>query len=457
MKKPIFLIVLFAVLTAALSAQQLTVAVSQFDIKNGADKNTADVVTEVFTANLAAAGRLRIVDRNSFDRIMNEMRFQTTDWADSNKVAQLGRALNANSIIRGNVMLLAGQIIITAYILDINTAQILSTSSVRVNNINEIYNQLPSLSNGIIRNLDNLSNRPYTALGQYTIVMSSFDIRGGLPAGDVDVLTELFITELVANGAKIVDRNSFEKISAEMKFQASDWSDGTKLAQLGRALNANAILRGSVMSLGQTIITSTILDINTAQILSSSTLQMAGINEIFSKLPAFVKGLEENTLTPANVFVVGRRSMSSQGIIFYDKGQYTNGWRYLEAAPVDLPNRAYGQDVPGTSTAIGAGKRNTELIVNRLNQLGETGGAAQMCAQFEYGGYRDWFLPSKDELDLMYRNLKAKGLGGFSNNWYWSSSLYNYTNLGWLQRFSDGSQDSAGKSNAHSVRAVRAF
>jgi hypothetical protein len=72
-------------------------------------------------------------------------------------------------------------------------------------------------------------------------------------------------------------------------------------------------------------------------------------------------------------------------------------------------------------------------------------------------GYDDWFLPSKDELNLMYQNLKQKGLGEFSSSWYWSSSEDG--NYGaWNQHFSDGSQGYITKDNTSlSVRAVRAF
>jgi len=56
----------------------------------------------------------------------------------------------------------------------------------------------------------------------------------------------------------------------------------------------------------------------------------------------------------------------------------------------------------------------------------------------------------------MYKNLKAKGLGGFSNSWYWSSSQYNLFNA-WVQYLSVGPQDYAGKNVTYSVRAVRAF
>jgi hypothetical protein len=85
--------------------------------------------------------------------------------------------------------------------------------------------------------------------------------------------------------------------------------------------------------------------------------------------------------------------------------------------------------------------------------------AAQFCGDLEYGGYDDWFLPSGDELDMMYKNLKVKGLGGFGNGWYWSSSHGEGLWGAYRQRFSDGRQDyNMGNENAQClVRAARAF
>jgi hypothetical protein len=148
------------------------------------------------------------------------------------------------------------------------------------------------------------------------------------------------------------------------------------------------------------------------------------------------------------------------GIVFYDRGQPgADGWRYLEAAPEDLPATVWGppgEEIGGTDTGVGSGKRNTEIIVNALKNLNQTGTAAQLCDSFTLGEYADWFLPGKDELDLMYRNLKTKGLGGFSNDRYWSSSEYlsEYT---WSQMFSDGIHVGSNKGSSFSVRAVRAF
>ena len=112
------------------------------------------------------------------------------------------------------------------------------------------------------------------------------------------------------------------------------------------------------------------------------------------------------------------------GLIFYDKGSYSNGWQYLEAAPSDQStgiqwyNGSY-TTTGATATAIGTGAANTQAIVA---SQGAGSYAAELCADLTLGGYSDWFLPSEDELNQMYVNLKEQGRGGFASAWYWSSS-----------------------------------
>jgi len=167
------------------------------------------------------------------------------------------------------------------------------------------------------------------------------------------------------------------------------------------------------------------------------------------------------------------------GYIFYDKGSYLkadfpivkaagNGtvpitptysdWRYLEAAPSDQSTSAqwgcYTVSISGAdSTAVGTGEQNTIDI-----EAGCTipGTAADICANLSLGGYTDWFLPSKDELNQMYVNLKLYGLGGFGSYLYWSSSEDDAYNA-WYQNFDDGNQYNYSKNNTLRVRAVRVF
>ncbi|PKL19599.1 MAG: hypothetical protein CVV48_17235, partial [Spirochaetae bacterium HGW-Spirochaetae-4] len=158
------------------------------------------------------------------------------------------------------------------------------------------------------------------------------------------------------------------------------------------------------------------------------------------------------------------------GLIFYVKeGGYSDGWMYLEAAPSDQSDGtqwgSYGSLIGGTETGIGTGQSNTTTIVTWLdNNTDDTYGdvtnktdrAAYLCDALTLGVYSDWFLPSKDELNLMYTNLEDAGVGGFTT-WYWSSSEFSADNV-YVQYFVSGGQGTQPK-NATSirVRAVRAF
>ncbi len=150
----------------------------------------------------------------------------------------------------------------------------------------------------------------------------------------------------------------------------------------------------------------------------------------------------------------------AEGQIFYDKGSYSNGWRYLEATPksTEWTGKKWGSKgtlIGGTETGIGTGQNNTTKIVTWLNSYSETDCAAQLCDALVYGGYSDWFLPSKDELNLMYENLYLEGVGDFSVGYWSSSEDIAYTACS--QGFYNGGQFFNAKDDNLRVRAVRAF
>lgn len=150
------------------------------------------------------------------------------------------------------------------------------------------------------------------------------------------------------------------------------------------------------------------------------------------------------------------------GLIFYVKDDgYSDGWMYLEAAPAstEWTDKQWGSDgtlIWETEKDIGKGQSNTTIIVALLNSNSETDCAAQLCDALDYGGYSDWFLPSKGELNLMYENLKYFGAGGFADAGYWSSSDGTSV-MARVQDFTNGYQGLNFKTTGRRVRAVRAF
>jgi len=140
------------------------------------------------------------------------------------------------------------------------------------------------------------------------------------------------------------------------------------------------------------------------------------------------------------------------GIIFYID---TTGQHGLIAAISDQSTATqWGciyTEIGVTLTVIGSGEANTTSIINGC---GSSDIAARICYNLVLNGYNDWFLPSKDELELLY-NLKEV-IGGFTSNFYLSSSEAS-ASLAWGKHFGNGYMNIDYKDVNNYVRAIRKF
>lgn len=111
--------------------------------------------------------------------------------------------------------------------------------------------------------------------------------------------------------------------------------------------------------------------------------------------------------------------------------------------------------VTGAASAT-SGKTNTDQLV----ALGTSPSPAPYLAARQCGtnlvlGHGDWYLPAKDELNVLYTNKAV--LGGFDTSGavYWASTEATF-NHGWRQWFSDGTQSGGDKNVSWFViRCVR--
>ena len=167
----------------------------------------------------------------------------------------------------------------------------------------------------------------------------------------------------------------------------------------------------------------------------------------FSKIDASVIKAKLNKVGSSE-YLVGD-SGPAGGKIIYDKGYYSDGWRYIEVAParirvidnqptIDTSNPWYDfadKNYPfgsisngwGLQKEVGSGKKNTEILLSKLGDkvanydvYGYVNGstsfyAAKLCSQLVFNGFDDWYLPSIEELRLCP--------GG---SYCWSSSIYYY-------------------------------
>ena len=117
-----------------------------------------------------------------------------------------------------------------------------------------------------------------------------------------------------------------------------------------------------------------------------------------------------------------------------------------------------------------AGEANTSIIIAAQVAIGDDGStyAARICNELQIteGGktYGDWYLPSKEELKLMYRNKAvidatagANGGSGFASHYYYWSSTEFDDYAAWELSFNVGYPSTSYKVTPERVRAVRAF
>jgi hypothetical protein len=179
-------------------------------------------------------------------------------------------------------------------------------------------------------------------------------------------------------------------------------------------------------------------------------------------------------------FYAGQISTAGNGVADYNlviapksSGQSSKQWKTSFTS------------TPGTSSVI-------DGPTNSANMNDASHPAAQFCVGLTIGGFSDWYMPAKNELEVCYFNLKpttasnstgsgtntnavpSRGsnytagtpaqtaatdfqLGGteaFAADYYWCSTEYNTTSS-WDHYFINGAQNDGGKRNTEFVRAVR--
>ena len=163
---------LFAVIAiiaqVVVGQQRPLVAVLPFEARGGVSAQDAETITELFTNGLQATGQIRILTRadTDFDRILQEMQFQRTDWGDNKNVAQIGKVSGARYVVSGQINKLGNNTILTARMIDVESGEIFSSASENVRSIDEIVEKMPGFCNQIVRNIQSSRQASSTVLSQ---------------------------------------------------------------------------------------------------------------------------------------------------------------------------------------------------------------------------------------------------------------------------------------------------
>jgi len=276
------------------------------------------------------------------------------------------------------------------------------------------------------------------------------NVKSDWPDFSEYILSSLTENAVNDNMFTVVDRQQLEAIRSELKFQWSGEVSDKSAQEIGQMLGAQTIVSGSITTLGDMYrVQIRAIAVQTAAVQGQLSQNINGKGKTVIALtkkvvPAGSGGASSGTST-ASGGTAGTRTQTAQpavpatpeykigdmgpagGLIFYDKKNNRNGWRYLEAAPENTERETFmAGDSPyslGNTNLVGDGFENTQNMMKSIEKKGGgVNSAPYYCTNLTVNGFNDWYIPSLDEIALMYANLHSNNLGKFKQRDYWHSS-----------------------------------
>jgi formylglycine-generating enzyme required for sulfatase activity len=138
---------------------------------------------------LGNTSKVGLVDRTVVEQVLKEHNFQTGDWSNQQKTAEIGRALNADWIVRGELEKFGSNILLTVQFYDIQTFRFMGGSDLRLANADDAYDKMNPLVDSLIQTISGRGSGDNTGTGTNT---TNRNAAAQTPAGMVLVEGDTF-------------------------------------------------------------------------------------------------------------------------------------------------------------------------------------------------------------------------------------------------------------------------
>ena len=404
-----FLIALLTLCGMSAFGQQAKLVVPPFEKRGtnldaGALNNLQDYLINAFINT----GRFQVPDRNALVLLEKENEFQVSDWSDEKKSAEMGKVLNADYIVRGIIMHDGEFNILTARILDVNTANGLSAAEMEFLTQREARGKMDDFVSGILQRISAFRPAPRPAAGR---------IPGGVPEGftsatgygqnskphlvvlpfsggsgeDGDTIARWLQGDMAKQGTfTIVDRAHVERIMGELKYQREGLTDPNTVIDIGSQLHAEYIISGHIRRLGsQNLLIVSIINLTTQE-------QRDGMWEIYNKkeeilslIPRIAQELSRNSGQKKDADQVAIQPFEIKGAAISAEDSETLAQilacelsntgrvtvlprtRDIEKSVAELKEQRNWQNPLGLIGALGMGINPRYLLAGTISQYGQ--------------------------------------------------------------------------------------
>jgi len=160
MKRTVLFAALALLCAFVFAQQQPVVAVAPFDVISGVTATEAAMITDVFFVRLGNTRKVSLVNRAIVQRVIKEHNFQMDDWSDEQKTAELGKALNADWIVQGDIRKMSNGLLVIIQFYDIRTFRFEGGTDLRLANADEAYDKMDPMVDSLIKTISGTVSQP---------------------------------------------------------------------------------------------------------------------------------------------------------------------------------------------------------------------------------------------------------------------------------------------------------
>ena len=224
----------------------------------GGEGGDGETIATLLSFQREIENAFTVVPRTAaLDAIFAEHAFQLDGLTDADTIAGIGRMLNAEYVLSGNIRRLGGRNLILSTIIHVESFQQVAGYHRTYNTIEEVRGFLPSMA----RNLVATALRRDTGLPNLAILPLEID---GISAHDAETLAKILAIEIIniGNYAVLPRTSAIEAAQREMGFQMWGYTTDEGVASLGQAFNATLALAIGARRLGgENMFTAQILNV----------------------------------------------------------------------------------------------------------------------------------------------------------------------------------------------------
>ena len=153
-KRPVLALLLALCGTAAFAQNLPRVVLVPLENRVGA-QYAYDIETlgELLVSFINETRRVNVIDRLAIDVVMSAWGWQRDDLVDNAKAIQIGKALNAQYIVRGTVSRLGDNLLVSTRVLNIHTAELRSATNTQMESMNDAYSKMNNMAQILIYNM----------------------------------------------------------------------------------------------------------------------------------------------------------------------------------------------------------------------------------------------------------------------------------------------------------------